>query len=249
MKILTGGCWPEFTSSSKFLPPTELKSLVNCFNEFYKQKHNESRALNWTVSEGSAELGCNYKDNKKYQFVVSNIQMVILFEIAKCNQISFENLKINTLISEIDLIQSLEALIQLKIVFRSKDMNEKFNPTDILQLNLDFSHPSKRILCNIPLKKGKGVGTTTEAEKEKDNGASDIGAVQQERSSLIDAAIVRVMKSRKTMKLNDLLTDVVKILHLFRPLPVQIKARIESLIERGYMKRDEKDMGVFIYLP
>ena len=31
--------------------------------------------------------------------------------------------------------------------------------------------------------------------------------------------------------------------------PAQIKSRIESLIERGYMKRDEKDLGVFIYLP
>ena len=245
MKILTGGCWPEFTSTSKFLPPAELKPLVSSFNDFYKLKHNESRALTWIVSEGSAELGCNYKDNKKYQFVVSNIQMVILFELVKCSQITFENLKVNTLICENDLVQALESLIILKIVIRNNENSERYAPNEIIQFNLDFSHQSKRILCNAPLKRGKN--NASEAP-EKDVAAAD-SSIQQERSSLIDAAIVRVMKSRKTMRLNDLLTDVVKNLHLFRPQPAQIKARIESLIERGYMKRDEKDLGVFIYLP
>ena len=243
MKILTGGCWPEFTSISKFLPPAELKFLYNSFNEFYKQKHNESRALNWIVSEGSAELGCNYKDNRKYQFVVSNLQMVILFELDKCMKTNFESLKINTQISENDLIQALENLVQLKIVFRSNEGTERYTPVEIIRLNSEFSHQSKRILCNVAAKK-KINASSAENEKEP-----EIASVQQERSSLIDAAIVRVMKSRKTMRLNDLLTDVVKILHLFRPQPAQIKARIESLIERGYMKRDEKDLGVFIYLP
>jgi hypothetical protein len=250
IKILTGGCWPEFTSTSKFVPPYELKELVNNFQEFYKFKHNESRALNWIVSEGSTELGCNYKDNRKYQFLVSNLQMVILFELAKFQKLSFEGLKANTLISESDMVAALENLILLKIVIRGNENCDKFSENESLALNFDFSHQSKRIVCNVSMKKG-GKGFlekpgNAEMEKEKDNEA---GGVQQERNSLIDAAIVRVMKSRKTMKLNDLLSDVVKLLPLFRPQPAQIKSRIESLIERGYMKRDDKDLGVFIYLP
>lgn len=251
MKILTGGCWPEFISTSKFIPPSEIKELVDDFNTFYKHKHNESRALNWIVSEGFAELVGSYPDSKKYQFLVSNLQMVILFELAKHTKISFENLKANTLLSDQDLIQALENLLILKIVLRKNDLTEKFAPNEVIELNLKFSHQSKRIVCNLMMRKGKpnsSIGQVGgEGEKEKES--SDSAAIQQERGSLIDAAVVRVMKSRKTMRLNDLLSDTVKILHLFRPQPGQIKGRIESLIERGYMKRDDKDMTLFIYLP
>ena len=246
IKILTGGCWPEFPSTSKFVPPNDLKALVVHFQEYYKTKHNESRALNWVVSEGTTEIGANYKENRKYQFLVSNIQMVLLFELAKYPKLSFESLKLNTSVSEVDAVQALENLIFLKIVTRTNENLEKFTDREILSLNLDFNHQSKRIVCNVMMKKGgKGGMEKMENEKEKE----DTAGVQQERSSLIDAAIVRVMKSRKTMKLNDLLSDVVKLLTLFRPQPAQIKGRIESLIERGYMKRDEKDLGIFIYLP
>lgn len=246
MKILTGGCWPEFSTISKFLPPSELKHLVETFNKFYKEKHNESRALNWIVSEGSAELGATFKDNRKYQLVVSNSQMVLLFELARTNKTTMEKLKVQTLLSDLDLNHALENLVILKIVQRTPAMK---NSDDVVELNLDFSHQSKRIVCNVAMKKGKPNAVAQEDNKDKEKDNTDAVAMQQERSSLIDAALVRVMKSRKTMKLNDLLSDTVKILHLFRPQPAQIKARIESLIERGYMKRDDKDLSVFIYLP
>jgi len=146
------------------------------------------------------------------------------------------------------MVKALENLILYKIVIRGNENCDKFSENETLALNLDFSHESARIACNVSMKKGgKGVledPCNTEMEKEKNN---DGGGVQQE--SLIDAAIVSVMKSRKMMKLNDLLSDVVKLLPWFRPQPKQMKNRIESLIERGYMKRNDKDLGVFIYLP
>lgn len=57
------------------------------------------------------------------------------------------------------------------------------------------------------------------------------------------------MKARKAEKYNKLLEDVVKQISTFMPQPQIIKQRIESLIEREYLKRDEADKTRFIYLP
>lgn len=36
---------------------------------------------------------------------------------------------------------------------------------------------------------------------------------------------------------------------MFQAQPLMIKQRIESLIERAYMKRDEKNKAMYIYVP
>ena len=46
-----------------------------------------------------------------------------------------------------------------------------------------------------------------------------------------------------------MLEDVIRQISLFNPQPQMIKERIESLIEREYLKRDEADRSKFIYLP
>jgi hypothetical protein len=57
------------------------------------------------------------------------------------------------------------------------------------------------------------------------------------------------MKARKTEKHNQLMEDVIKQISIFMPQPQMIKQRIESLIEREYLKRDEADRAKYIYLP
>ncbi|EGR33897.1 hypothetical protein IMG5_032160 [Ichthyophthirius multifiliis] len=65
------------------------------------------------------------------------------------------------------------------------------------------------------------------------------------RDNQLDACIVRIMKSRKHLKLNELNQEVVKLMsHIFKPQPQQIKQRIESLIEREYLTRSDEDRYV-----
>jgi hypothetical protein len=42
---------------------------------------------------------------------------------------------------------------------------------------------------------------------------------------------------------------VIAQISTFQAQPPMIKQRIESLIERGYMKRDDKNKTVYIYVP
>lgn len=54
---------------------------------------------------------------------------------------------------------------------------------------------------------------------------------------------VRIMKARKNMQHNLLVTEVTNQLKSrFLPSPVVIKKRIESLIEREYLARANEDM-------
>ena len=57
------------------------------------------------------------------------------------------------------------------------------------------------------------------------------------------------MKARKTLFHNELITEVTKQLQVrFRPDPMLIKQRIESLIEREFLKRDDNNSRRYHYV-
>ncbi|KAH3808320.1 hypothetical protein DPMN_136673 [Dreissena polymorpha] len=65
----------------------------------------------------------------------------------------------------------------------------------------------------------------------------------------IEAAIVRIMKSRKTLMHNQLVTECTEQLKSrFLPSPVVIKKRIEGLIEREYLARTPEDRKKYTYV-
>jgi len=73
--------------------------------------------------------------------------------------------------------------------------------------------------------------------------------VDEDRKHEIEACIVRIMKSRKTLNHNQLVSEgVEQLAKRFQPSPVVIKKRIEGLIEREYLKRSDQDRKVYTYL-
>ena len=66
---------------------------------------------------------------------------------------------------------------------------------------------------------------------------------------MIEANIVKVMKARRKIDHNSLIAEVTKILSWkFNPEPNMIKSRIEGLIEREYMERDNDDRRIYKYI-
>lgn len=66
---------------------------------------------------------------------------------------------------------------------------------------------------------------------------------------MIDGALMKVMKSRRLLEYNQLIIETTKLLSLrFKPNPMQIKLRMENLIERGFLERDEDDKRMFKYI-
>jgi cullin 1 len=57
------------------------------------------------------------------------------------------------------------------------------------------------------------------------------------------------MKSRKTLKHSSLMTEVAQqLMNVFRPDPKAIKRRIEDLITRDYLERDDEDSFTYHYV-
>ncbi len=114
----------------------------------------------------------------------------------------------------------------------SRDVHD----TDTFKVNTSFKSSQYRIKINtIQLKE-------TVEENEKTN-----ERVVQDRQHQIDAAIVRIMKTRKTLShtllVNELMTQL-----KFPVQPGDLKKRIGSLIEREYLERDEHDASLYLYL-
>lgn len=72
--------------------------------------------------------------------------------------------------------------------------------------------------------------------------------VKEDRSIAIEAAIVRIMKARKTLAHQQLVTEVLAQLAFFKPDPKLVKRRISALIDREYLERDQEQSNIYHYL-
>ena len=72
--------------------------------------------------------------------------------------------------------------------------------------------------------------------------------VEAQRKTMTDAAIVRIMKARKSLDMPSLILEVIRQLAVrFVPSNSDIKKRIEDLIERDYLERDSSDSKILSY--
>jgi len=69
------------------------------------------------------------------------------------------------------------------------------------------------------------------------------------RRNRVEAAIVRVMKTRKTLDQHTLVAEVSKqVQSKFAADPSFIKKRIEGLVDREFLSRDKDDRSIYHYV-
>ncbi|KNC83857.1 hypothetical protein SARC_03914 [Sphaeroforma arctica JP610] len=108
--------------------------------------------------------------------------------------------------------------------------------TDVFTVNEKFDNKLRRVkILQIQLKETIDEQRATQEQ------------VFQDRQHQVDACIVRIMKTRKTMGHQLLIGAILEILKL--PIkPTDLKKRIESLIDREYLERDENDSTKYHYM-
>lgn len=219
-----------------------MKEITSKFEQFYKNKH-QNRHLTWLFQHGQVELRPIFITAKNYTLVTNCYQSVILFLFNKYQSLTYNQIKEYTAIPEAELNPALIYLCnpKQKILDKENKKEPKFQPNEKVSVFLNFQNPNLKVnfIPAITHKK-------KEAVDQKPNVDPDI---EIERRNIIDAVVVRIMKARKTEKHNQLLEDVMKQITIFMPQPQMIKQRIESLIEREYLKRDDADRSKYIYLP
>eukprot|EP00027_Filamoeba_sp_ATCC50430_P010543 CAMPEP_0168562902 /NCGR_PEP_ID=MMETSP0413-20121227/12379_1 /TAXON_ID=136452 /ORGANISM="Filamoeba nolandi, Strain NC-AS-23-1" /LENGTH=717 /DNA_ID=CAMNT_0008594377 /DNA_START=100 /DNA_END=2253 /DNA_ORIENTATION=+ len=234
--VLTTGFWPTQSATICNLP-SEILKCCEVFKKYYLSNHN-GRRLSWQTNMGSADLKAQFGP-KKHELTVSTYQMVILLLFNDRETMSYKELREASNIPIADLKRNLVALSSAKYKILEKDPdNKKVEDSDSFTFNAKFRSKLFRVKVMSVQQK--------ESEPERQETRQK---VDEDRKHQIEAAIVRIMKARKTMEHSNLISEVTKQLSSrFMPNPMIIKKRIESLIEREYLERSKTDRKMYSYL-
>ncbi|KAL3702128.1 hypothetical protein R1sor_020150 [Riccia sorocarpa] len=232
--VLTTGYWPTYPPMEVRLPH-ELNVYQDIFKEFYLSKHS-GRRLMWQNSLGHCVLKANFPKGKK-ELSVSLFQTVVLMLFNDAHTLSFQEIKDTTAIEDKELRRTLQSLACGKVrVLLKQPKGREVEDEDTFIFNEEFLAPLFRIKVNaIQLKETVEENTSTTER------------VFQDRQYQIDAAIVRIMKTRKMLSHTLLITELFQQLK-FPIKPADLKKRIESLIDREYLERDKSNPQIYNYL-
>ncbi|DBA80768.1 hypothetical protein WJX77_001890 [Trebouxia sp. C0004] len=234
VNVLTSGYWPSYPHLEAKLPD-ELTRYQTVFKDFYLSKHS-GRRLVWHNSLGSCVMRAHFTKAVK-ELSVSLFQAVVLMLFNDVDSLSLADMRDASGIEDKELRRTLQSLACGKIrVLNKEPKGREVDDSDVFHYNSGFTHQLFRIKINsIQLKE-----TVEENKKTNDQ-------VLQDRQYQIDAAIVRIMKTRKSLSHKLLVQEL--LIQLKFPIRAQdLKKRIESLIDREYLERDEQNPQVYNYL-
>ncbi|KAJ9510776.1 hypothetical protein QJQ45_027594 [Haematococcus lacustris] len=238
VQVLTTGSWPT-QPASKCNLPRELDTCCLAFSNFYLQQHS-GRKLTWQNNMGTADLRACF-DGKRHELNVSTQQMCVLLLFNDTEQLTYKEIAEATEIPGTELKRALQSLslIKGKNVLRKEPLGKDVSDDDKFIFNRAFTSKFFKVKIST-------VAASKEGESEK---AETRHKVEEDRKPEIEAAIVRIMKARKTLDHNSIITEVTRQLSgRFLPNPAVIKKRIESLIEREFLARDEDDRRMYRYV-
>jgi cullin 1 len=237
--ILTLGFWSNFYNI-KINIPKKLNAYKDFYDSYYREK-NKNRKLSWAYSLCNNDINMIVND-KKYYFVSNTLQTTVLMLFNEYEKLSFNDILNKTGIidnknsenSNIILKKVLHPLLFSKYRILKKESKKKnISDNDVFFVNKDFK--SKNNHFKIPM-------VSLEDNKKT------VQNIDLNRKVTIEACIVRIMKTRKELSHNNLITEVFRHINLFKPTIKLIKKCIESLVEKEYIERSSKKLNHYIYL-
>ncbi|KAK4418166.1 Cullin-1 [Sesamum alatum] len=230
--VLTTGFWPSYKSSDLSLP-AEMVKCVEVFKEFYQTK-TKHRKLTWIYSLGTCNINGKF-DQKTIELILGTYQAAVLLLFNNADRLSYSEITTQLNLGDDDLFRLLQSLSCAKYKILNKEPNTKsVSKNDYFEFNSKFTDKMRRIRIPLP---------------PVDDRKKVVEDVDKDRRYAIDAAIVRIMKSRKVLGHQQLVLECVEQLsRMFKPDFKAIKKRIEDLITRDYLERDEDNPNLFRYL-
>lgn len=236
INILTTGSWPQYQIVDCVLPP-ELHNCFELFKIFYTKNHT-GRKLSLMTTLGEGIVVANFR--KTYELTINTTQIAILMLFNNQEAYTYQQIHSSLNIPSRELQRGLLAFCNPKnpILLKEPKSIKTTKDTDVFTWNKGFKCNHFKIRVGTLV-----VKETVEEQKETRE------KIEQDRKPQIEAAIVRIMKSRKTLHHSSLMDEVVRQCSgRFKPSPADIKNRIESLIEREFLKRSDTDRKSYEYL-
>ncbi|EXJ76725.1 uncharacterized protein A1O5_01233 [Cladophialophora psammophila CBS 110553] len=230
VNVLSAAAWPTYPDVAVNIPP-HIAKVLSDFEAHYKAKHS-GRKLTWKHSLAHCQLRAKFPKGNK-ELMVSGFQAVVLLlfnDIPADKHLTYNEIKAASGLVDVELKRTLQSLACAKYqVLRKHPRSRDVNETDTFTFSQSFSDQKLRIKINqIQLKETKEENKETHIR------------VAADRHYETQAAIVRIMKSRKKIGHNELIVEVIKATMSRGVLDqADIKRNIEKLIEKDYMEREE----------
>ncbi|KAJ0401354.1 hypothetical protein ATCC90586_001771 [Pythium insidiosum] len=232
VQVLTTGYWPSYKVLEITMPPQMVKCM-SLFKVYYDSKTSHRR-LQWIHSLGNATVRGNFPKKKWYDLQVTTLQAValLLFNDVE-GALSFDTVResLNLSVDVVKRIMHSLSCGKFKVL-NKLPAGKTISTSDSFEINQTFASPMRKI--RIPM------ASLEESHSQKH--------VEEDRSIAIEAAIVRIMKARKTLQHQQLISEVLSQLAFFKPNLKVIKRRIEALIDREYLERDPEQPNTYRYL-
>ena len=236
VNVLTAGSWPTYPRAPIVLP-RELERARDAFAAFYLGKHS-GRKLAWLDGLGHCVLRARFDKGEK-ELCTSTFQaaVLLLFNSARDESMTAREILDASGMEDGECRRTLQSLACGKHrVLTKTPKGRDVADTDVFTVNAAFTERLFRVKINsIQLRE-------TEADAAETN-----EKVFQDRQYQIDACLVRVMKTRKSLAHQSLVSETFAQI-AFPAKPADVKKRIESLIEREYLERDRNDPQTYNYL-
>jgi hypothetical protein len=219
--ILSASAWPTYPDVRLNLPD-EVATQIERFDKHYKNKHT-GRILTWKHSLAHCSIRASFPKGTK-ELLVSAFQAVVLMVFNKepaDGFFTYEQISVATGLQAGDLDRTLQSLACGKArVLTKHPKGREVQPTDTFTFNTAFSDPKYRVKINqIQLKETKEENKATHER------------IAQDRRFETQAAIVRIMKSRKTMGHAELVAEVINLTKKRGSVePAAIKKEIERYV-------------------
>ncbi|KAF9178540.1 Cullin-3 [Haplosporangium sp. Z 767] len=239
--VLTSTFWPVPSAPVSCNLPADFLAATKIFERFYTSRHN-GRKLTWHASMGNVDLRATFAA-RKHELNVSTMAAVVLLlfnNVSEGESLTYSMIEQETGLPAENLKRTLQSVAcgKFKILIKepkSRDISD----TDTFRFNAAFSEKLARIKIQTIASKVESTAELKETQEKVDDA----------RRHVIEASIVRVMKNRKTLDHNNLVTEVISQLQgRFHPTPSLIKKRIEALIDREYLERAPGDRTVYNYM-
>lgn len=211
--------------SSRIVPcimPKELATSCEKYKRFYLNQHSGHK-LEWRYDSGQAEITVDFAATCRKALVVSTYQMMVLLVFNSFKRVTYKQMLDVTGIPKSEIANHLLSLCHPKVAVLLKRPNtKKLEDTHQFMINPAYKNALKKV--TIPLLRAVDDSESSEEENK---------CIELQRRHQMDAAIVRIMKTRKTMRHNLLVAEVISQLSArFKPRPNDIKKRVEALIEQ-----------------
>ncbi|KAL1422584.1 hypothetical protein MTO96_021992 [Rhipicephalus appendiculatus] len=262
VRVLTTGFWPLAAATQQSNIPVAPWSAYQVFQRFYLAKHIGRRLtlqphLGWadisavfygpaenepstsqTASTSSGEL-----HPRTYVIQVTTYQMCVLMLFNRHDAISYQDITSETNIPETSLVRALNSLCMGKasepVLIKTPDSNEIENE-HIFTVNDAFTSGLQKV-------KIESTSTKKNTAPKKSEPAVNL---DEDRRYELEAAIIRIMKARKTLSHEDLFAEATKLLQTrYNPSPAAFRKRVDALVDREYLEKAGEDPEVYNYIP